>query len=327
MQSIFVPSLKPLRISFLMLPEFSLLSFAATLEPLRAANRAGAYDFYSWRIVSPDGNAVVTSSGLPFPVQGPFDPDEPRDALIVLAAFNVARHITPSLLADLRKVARRGIALGGVESGVWVLGHAGLLDGRRATTHWEDLDQLATTFPAISVLADRFVVDGNRFTTGGASPALDMVLNLIRERQGYWLALEVASIFIYDQVHKADDPQPMVSLGRLDWEEPRVSAAMRIMERHVEQPKSVRAVARAVGLSERMLEVLFRQTVNLTPRECYLSLRLKAGRRLLLDTRKSITEIAAQTGFNSASSFARRYRAAFGESPTLARKAKAVVGR
>ena len=69
-----------------------------------------------------------------------------------------------------------------------------------------------------------------------------------------WLALEVASIFIYDQVHKADDPQPMVSLGRLDWEEPRVSAAMRIMERHVEQPKSVRAVARAVGLSERMLE-------------------------------------------------------------------------
>ena len=132
----------------------------------------------------------------------------------------------------------------------------------------EDLDQLATTFPAISVVADRFVVDGNRFTTGGASPALDMVLNLIRERQDYWLALEVASIFIYDQVHKADDPQPTVSLGRLDWEEPRVSAAMRIMERHVEQPKSIRAIARAVGLSERMLEVLFRQTVNMTPREC-----------------------------------------------------------
>ena len=320
MSSIFSPSSSALKITLLVLPEFSLLSLAATLEPLRAANRASGHDHYTWRLVSDDGNPVVSSSGLLLPVQGRFEPNDNVDALIVLAAFNVVRHTTARLLTGVRKVAQRGIAIGGVESGSWVLAQAGILDGRQATTHWEDLDDFATRHPRVDVRPDRFVVDGNRFTTGGASPALDMILHLIRARNGYSLALDVASIFIYEEGRAAGDPQPMVSLGRLDWSEPRVSEAIRAMEKHIEQPVSIPAVADILGVSERTLEMLFLQTVGLSPRDYYLNLRMKEGRRLVLDTRKSITTIAIQTGFSSASTFARRFRATFGESPRQARK-------
>ena len=151
-------------------------------------------------------------------------------------------------------MARRGVPLGGVEAGAWALALAGLLSGRRATTHWEDLEEFAARFPDIDVRPDRFVVDGPRFTTGGASPALDMMLNLIRARQGYALALDVASIFIYDQSRAAEDPQPMVSLGRLGWHEPRVSAAIRLMEERVERPLAIPAIARRAGVGARTLE-------------------------------------------------------------------------
>jgi transcriptional regulator GlxA family with amidase domain len=323
MRSIFSRTPDTLDITLLAFPELSLLSLAATLEPLRAANRASGQTLYTWRLVSSDGCPVVTSSGLLLPVQGRFAPDTRADALIILAAFNVATHATPALIAKIRKAAQRVTAVGGVESGSWVMAKAGLLDGRRATTHWEDLDDFAASHPATEVLADRFVVDGNRFTTGGASPALDMILHLIRARQGYALALEVASIFIYEEVRAATDPQPTVSLGRLDWSEPRVSAAIRAMESHMERPVTISAIARTVGVSVRMLEMLFRQTVGMSPRDCYLNLRLKAGRRMVLDTRKSITEIATQAGFASASTFARRFRANFGESPGQARRQQA----
>ncbi len=325
MPELFAPSVDRLDLDILALPDLSLLCLASTLEPLRAANRVAGRTLYGWRLLSPDGAAVSTSSGLPIPVEGKFNSESVRDALIVVASFNVFRHSTPALLAGLRRAVRRGGPLGGVEAGAWVLALAGLLDGRRATTHWEDLEEFAGRFPNIDVRRDRFVVDGPRFTTGGASPALDMMLNLIRARQGYALALDVASIFIYDQSRAAEDPQPMVSLGRLGWHEPRVSAAIRLMEERVERPLAIPAIAKRAGVGARTLEGLFLRTVGMPPRDYYLALRLNAGRRLVLESRKSMTEIAATTGFGSASAFARSFRSRFGESPREARRLRNVA--
>jgi transcriptional regulator GlxA family with amidase domain len=320
MPNIFAPASEPLDIDFLVLPEVSFLSLASTIEPLRAANRVAGRTLFRRRLLSPDGQAVTSSGGLPIPVEGKFSPDEVHDALVVVAAFNIPTHATPPLLAALRRVARRGVAIGGVESGSLVLAMAGLLNGRRATTHWEDLEDFAARFPEIDVRSDRYVIDGARFTTGGASPALDMMLHLIRTRHGHALALDVASIFIYDELRAAGDPQPMVSLGQLGWNEPRVAAAIRIMEERVERPIAIPALARKAGIGPRMLETLFLRAVGMPPRDYYGALRLNAGRRLVLESRKSMTEIAAQTGFASASAFARSFRARFGESPRDARR-------
>jgi AraC family transcriptional regulator, glycine betaine-responsive activator len=325
MPTIFAPaSSEPLKIDFLVLPDVSLLSLASTIEPLRGANRMAGRTLFRRRLLSPDGNAVTTSGGIAVPVEATFSADHPRDALVVVAAFNAATHARRPLLAALRRVARRGTEIGGVESGSLVLAVAGLLDGRRATTHWEDLEEFAARFPAIDVRADRYVIDNGRFTTGGASPALDMMLHLIRVRHGHALALDVASLFIYDELRAAGDPQPMVSLGRLDANEPRVAAAIRIMEERIERPVSIPRLAREAGIGPRMLETLFLRSFGMSPRRYYGALRLNAGRRLLLGSRKSITEIAAQTGFASASAFARSFRARFGESPREVRSSRAL---
>jgi len=323
MPTIFTPASEALEIDFLVLPDVSLLSLAAAIEPLRAANRVAGRTLYKRRLLSPDGRAVQTSGGLPVQVEAPFSPEEVRECLVVVAAFNVTAHARPPLLAALRRAARRGVVMGGVESGSWVLAMAGLLNGRRATTHWEDLEEFAARFPEIDVRPDRYVIDGARFTTGGASPALDMMLHLIRTRQGGALALDVASIFIYDELRAAGDPQPVVSFGRLGGSEPRVATAIRVMEERIERPLAIPLLARRAGIGARTLETLFSRTVGTSPRRYYAALRLNAARRLVLETRKSVTEIAAQTGFTSASAFARSFRAHFGESPREARRRRA----
>jgi transcriptional regulator GlxA family with amidase domain len=317
---IFAASDDVLSIDFLLLPEFSLLSFASAVEPLRAANRVAGRTLYRWRVLSPDGAPAATSSGLSLAVDGPFDPQATSDAVVVVAAFNVARHATAGLMKGLRLCARRRLPLGGVESGAFVLARAGVLAGRRATTHWEDLVAFAESFPDITVSPSRYVVDGDRFTSGGASPTLDMMLDLIRLRQGYGLALSVASVFIYDRAHAGEDPQPSLSLGRLDWFEPRLAAAIRLIENQLDEPLPISVLAARLGISRRTLETLFVSHVGQSPQDFVRGMRLEAARRLVLESRDNMTSVATNCGFQSASAFARAFRQRYGTSPSQARK-------
>jgi transcriptional regulator GlxA family with amidase domain len=309
---------EPAKISILLVNEFSLMSLAATVEPLRAANRVAAQALYRWRLFSRDGAPVPTSSGIPIQMHGAFDADEPCDMLFVVAAFNADRQAGP-LLRALRRVARRGVPLAGIESGSWILGRAGLLDGHRATTHWEDLDEFAAAFPAVEVVTDRYVIDRNRFTAAGAAPALDMILNMVRAQHGLAVALDVASVFIYDQRQSAEDPQPIVSLGRLATINPKLAGAIRYMQAHIEAPLPIEAVARRSGVSLRLLQIFFRKQLGMSPYSYYLDLRLAAARRMLQQTDHSATKVAMAHGFSSGSALARAFRARYGISPTDAR--------
>jgi transcriptional regulator GlxA family with amidase domain len=288
------------------------------MEPLRAANRVSGQLLYRWRLLSADGAPVATSSEVPIPVMGRFDGDVRPDALAVLASFDVTRRARP-VLPTLRRLARRGVPLGGIEAGSWVLGLAGVLDHHRATTHWEDLDEFASAFPAVEVVPDRFVVDRDRFTTGGATPALDMMLELIRAQHGMSLALDVASVFIYEQARPAAEPQRIVAMGRLALSEPRVARAVRAMEETIAAPLPLAAIAAGVGVSLRTLELLFRAELGTSPHGYYLDLRLNAARRMLSHPGHRIADIAEASGFGSPSAFARAWRARFGESPRQAR--------
>lgn len=317
---IFEASDDRLDITLLVYPDAPLMSLAATLDPLRAANRVSGRQIYRWEIVSIDGTAPVTSCGLPIPIDGRFQPAHRRDLLIVLAAFNVIDHSTSRVLHAVRTGARNAAMTGGIEAGAWVLGLAGLLDGRAATTHWEDLEEFAARFPLADVRPDRWVIDGPVLTAGGAMPALDLMLALIRARQGLSVALDVASVYIYDETRAANDAQPLVSLGRLRDREPRIAAAIRLMETHLDQPLPVSGIARRVGVSARTLETLFRGAVGTSPGAYYLSLRLKAARRLVLDTRLSMADTAERTGFSSIASLSRAFRRQYGMPPTAARR-------
>jgi transcriptional regulator GlxA family with amidase domain len=328
--SIFTPSDASidgsLRVTVLLLPESSMMSLASTLDPMRAANRVARRPLFEWRIVTPDGQPALLTCGVSVAAQGAFGREEEGDALIVVAGFRHETYTDKALMALLRGARRRFRALGGVESGGWLLAQAGLLDGRSATIHWEDLEDFAGSFPEINVLPDRFVIDGRCFTSGGASPTFDLMLHLIRSRFGYPLALEVASVFIYDEAHTPNDAQPLVSLGRLAGYEPRVATAIRLMEGRLDSPLTTAAIARRLGLSSRSLEILFKQALGMGPGTYYLRLRLQAARRLLLDTRLSMQIVAVRSGFGSHSAFSRTFRQHYGLSPSAYRRAHRATG-
>lgn len=304
----------PLRLGVLVLPDANMLSLSATVDPLRAANRRAGTALYAWEFCTPAGLPVALTSGAR--IDGPSLNDAaPVDALAVVAGFNVAAHTTPGLRTGLRAVARTGVAVGGVDAGPWVLAMAGLLDGHRATTHWEDLEAFAAAFPAVDVVADRYILSGNRFTTGGAVPCIDLMLHLIRSRQGPELAARVASAFIYDTERPATAPQSRSGATRLDRAAPQVARAVRLMEALIEEPPPIAAIARRVGLSPRRLETLFARDLGQTPGTYFRGLRLAEARRLVSDTRLGFGEIAVRCGFASQAAFTRAFAAAFGAPP------------
>ena len=308
----FVPDPTPLEIEVLVIPESTLISVAAVIEPMRAANRVLGRRQFGWVITTPDGEPAPTHSGIPVPAARPFDPLASTAPLIVIGSFNIVTHMTAGLVRRLGRAGRARPMIGGVEAGAWVMARAGLLTGRQATTHWEDLEDFAATYPDIDVVPRRFVIDGNRFTTGGAGPALDLMLELIRVRLGYPLSLEVAKMFIYEQPERTEQA-PALTLARP--REPHLARAIEVMEANLAEPRSISRIARAAGVGARHLQTLFRDNLGVTPYAYYQAVRLNRARRMLIETRRPVLEIAGLTGFASPASFARAYRRQHGESP------------
>ena len=304
----------------LVLPEVNLILVASVIEPLRAANRIAGRDLYRWTLHSPDGRPVETKSGIPVPVSGAFRPSREADPLFVLASYDWRRQATRELKVQLSRTARHRAFVAGIETGSFVLADAGLLDGYSATTHWEDFEDFARAFPQVAMARDRFVIDGKRITTGGSLPTLDLMLELIRRTHGYSMALEVSRLFIYEQERTRGDLLQMPSVGMARIVDPRVQAAVTLMEETVEAPIPLSRLARRAGISARRLQGLFVELMGVAPHEHYLALRLNAARRKVIETRASFADIAAETGFNSASAFSRSYRASFSESPSETRR-------
>lgn len=316
--AIFAPAGRPLDLALLVLPHASILEVASVLDPLRAANRHLGHEGFRWRIVTPDGTPAPLTCGLSLPASGPLSAAEGAEVLIVIAGYRLNEVATRPLIRDLHRLAPRFALIGGVDAGPWVLARAGLLDGYRATVHWEDLEDLASAHPEVEVLPDRYVTDRNRMTAGGAAPAQDLMLHLIRTRHGAPLARQVAQSFIAT-ARPGTDPQ-IAPRSRDPLLDPRVARAVALMEARIDAPVPVAVIARAVGLSPRRLESLFRSGLGTTPGAHALSLRLAAARRMLTDTGHPLAEIALRTGFSSPSALSRAMRRGLGQSPSAMRK-------
>ena len=318
--SVFQAERSPLDVTFLVFSGSSIMCVASAIDPLRAANRIAGETLFDYRLVSASGDAAITTCGLPVAVSGRFDPAARTDMIVVVAGFGTQGYATGNFLQGLRRAARSARACGGVEAGTWLVARAGLLEGRAATTHWEDMEDFAAAFPGIDVRPDRYVIDGPVFTSGGASPTFDLMLHLVRSRLGMAAALDVASVFIYDQSRAATDAQPLVSLGRLDGYDPRLAQAIRLMESHIDRPFTTAAIAHRTGVTSRTLETIFQNSIGETPGAYYLRLRLYAARRLVLDTRLALADVAERCGFSSSSAFSRAFSRAFGEAPARMRR-------
>ena len=203
----------PLKVDLLVLPGSSLMTYASAAEPMRAANRLAGRALFHWRFLSQDGQPTLASAGIPLPVTARFDPAEPRDILGVIAGFGAPASRDRALIRTIYRAAKAAPLTMGIESGAWLLARAGLLDNRRATTHWEDFEEFATAFPLVDLRPDRFVADGAILTTSGAMPTFDLMVDLLRQRGGQGLALDAAGVFNYDITHRATDRQSPVAFG------------------------------------------------------------------------------------------------------------------
>ncbi len=310
-ETLFAPDPRPLSFGVLVMPETNAFSLAACVDPMRAANRRAGQAHFTWTFLSPLGGPVPLTAGFDVDTR-PLTDQPAFDVLMIIAGFRLEEQTTPDLLARLRRLAPQVRAMGGVDGGSWFLARAGLLDGRTATTHWEDLESFAARFPDIDVRRDRYVISGPYMTTGGAAPCLDLMLDLIGSRYGADLALRVAGAFLYEPLHAGHAPQRAVPAEKLALADPALGRAVALMEQTIEQPLSIALIAGLIGLSRRRLEMLFAEHLGRSPGRFFLDLRLDEARRMVTDTRLPLQEVAMRCGFSSQMAFARAFRDRFG---------------
>jgi transcriptional regulator GlxA family with amidase domain len=307
-------------IGFLLTPEFSMIAFTSSLEPLRLANRVSGQNLFAWRIYSPDGAPVMASNGVRVEVNGSFADVGPMPEIIVCAGVDVHRHDHTALMARLRRLSFYGVSLGAVCTGTYILAKAGLLDGFRCTIHWENYNAFREEFPEIEVTQELFEIDRNRFTCAGGTAAIDMMLSLISEKKGSEIAALVTDELIHHRMREANERQRMELRARLGVANTKILTVAELMERHLEEPLSCSALAKRAGLSPRQLERLFRKYVGETPTRYYLGLRLDRARQLLLQTSMPILAVGLACGFVSASHFSSSYSQYFGRTPSEERQ-------
>ncbi len=306
---------KTRRFVFVLLENFTMLSFASAVECLRIANRMAGRPAYDWRLIGEDGGRVRCSAGAEFTLDGDLDDLGRDDTLVVCSGIDVQAATTKKLLGWLRREARKGMMVGGRCTAAFTLAKAGLLDGKKATIHWENQDSFSEDFEDVTLTKSVFVVDGNRMTTAGGTSSIDLMLKLIADDLGEDLANAVADQLIYSSIRTDQDTQRLSVPTRIGVRHPKLGQVIQMMEANIEEPISPSSLARDVGMSTRQLERLFRRYLNRSPKRYYMELRLQKARNLLMQTDMSVINVALACGFASPSHFSKCYRAHYNTTP------------
>lgn len=306
---------EPSRIAFLPVPDFTLLALTSALEPLRMANQLSGQPLYEWYLVSPDGQPVYSSCGLPMHAQNSFSDDIRYDAVFVCGGRNVHRHSDELSINWLKAQAKRKKILGALCTGSYFLAKAELLDGYRCTIHWENIASAREQYPHLVISPELFEIDRDRYTCAGGIAPLDMMLCEIRNVHGAELATSISEQFMCERIRDQHDRQRVPLTQRIGTSQPKLAEAVSLMEANIEEPMTLDELSYHVGLSRRQLERLFQRYLNCVPTRYYLELRLERARQLLLQTSMPIVDIALACGFISAPHFSKCYRDTFSLPP------------
>lgn len=313
---------KTKRYVFVLMNNFTMLSFAGAIDALRIANRMvpGSYD---WVLAGEGGEKITCSSGIVFNLDMDLVEVLRDDTIILCGGTHVQEATTKRLLNWVRREARRGATIGALCTAAYVLARAGLLDGKRATIHWENQDSFIEEFPDVELTKSVFVMDGNRMTTAGGTSSIDLMLKIIASDLGEDVANMVADQQIYSSIRTDQDQQRLSIPTRIGVRHPKLSRVIQMMEVNVEEPISPSVLAKDVGMSTRQLERLFRRYLNRSPKRYYMEIRLQKARNLLMQTDMSVINVALACGFASPSHFSKCYRAHYDTTPYRERGAQA----
>ncbi len=307
-------------------PGVQSLDVSGPLEVFATANRFCPRPAYDVTVVSRGGGAVVSSSGLGLatvPAGG-----RPIDTLVVAGGDGTADAVTDRALVDwLQSAASRSRRVASVCSGAFLLAAAGLLDGRRATTHWSVCGLLSRLHPAVSVEPDRiYVRDGHVWTSAGVTAGMDLALALVVDDLGGEVALRVARQMVLFTRRSGGQSQFSTQLAAQVTSLPPLRGVLAYVAEHLDSDLSVPALARRAAMSPRTFARSFVAEVGTTPAAYVQAARVEAARRLLETTDHSTAEVARAAGFGTVETMHRAFRRTVHTTPGQYRRHFAVAG-
>lgn len=293
-----------MKVTLVMLDGVQALDVAAPLDVFAEANRfLPKKDHYQTTLVGERPDGVTSSSGMDFKVHYDYlNFHADSDLLLVAGGPRYQDYRPAAALADwLNLHARRAKRFGAICNGVFLLGHARLLDGREITTHWDHAERLVAQFPSSIVRPDKiFVRDGNLFTCGGVSAGIDLCLALVAEDWGHELALKVAKRLIVYIRRDGGQSQysPYLAVG--PDQDSLVARVLKYVTDHITEPLSIEEIADAVGVSRRTFSRAFAKHAHVTPSVFVDQVRIDFARKLLEETDVPLKTVAFRCGFNTA---------------------------
>ena len=302
------------KIGFIIYPGYQPMGLAST-APFYMANRQAAEPVYDIRMLSKHGGLVRTSVG--FHVSTVRFTEEPYDLIVVGASMEAASPETIELVRHARSHCRR---IAATCHGAFVLAEAGLLDGRRATTHWIRAGELRARYPNVRVEEDRiFIADGPVWTSAGMTAGIDLALALIEEDLGPEAARTVARrLVLYHR--RAGGQSQFSSLLELEPKSDRIQSVLTFARRNLAARLGVGDLADVAHLSPRQFSRAFLAETGQTPAKAVENLRLEGARALLEDSNHAIDVVAHQTGFGDRNRMRRAFLRAYGQSPQAIRR-------
>ncbi|HZL20608.1 MAG TPA: GlxA family transcriptional regulator [Polyangia bacterium] len=312
------------RVWFLVAPGTGALNIAGPWEVLGHANDVLGRAAYRLELVGPRRPAVRTRHGLIVGGVRPLPRDSGRLPDIAIVAGGSPRMPWPDdqarLVAWLRRHHRRIPTVVSICTGAFVLGEAGVLDGRRATTHWLHLAELQARFPTARVVDEGiFVRDGRVWTSAGLTAGIDLTLALIEEDHGHTAAMAVAKRMVLFLRRSGNQAQFSSALQRQEQEPARLPDVATFVLEHIDQALPVDRLAKGIGMSPRTLSRWCREHFDESPAELVRRLRIDEARRLLEETPLPLKDITARTGFGDASTMWRAFTQRLGVTPAAYR--------
>jgi transcriptional regulator GlxA family with amidase domain len=304
------------RIGFVVLPGFQMMSVAA-LSVFEFANREIGEPVYEVHLLSETGGSIRSSIGISVATQA-FD-DANFDTLMV-GGSAVAGSVTPRVIKFLRQALGRSRRVAATCVGAFVLAEAGLLDGRRVTTHWNRARELQARFPKVKVEEDRiFIIDGPVWTSAGMTAGIDLALAMVEKDLGADTARNVArQLVVYHR--RAGGQSQFSALLELEPKSDRIQSALTYAKRNLGTPLTVGELAKAVHLSPRQFSRAFRAETGQSPAKAVENLRVEAARLMMEQSRHPIDVVARQTGFADRDRMRRAFLRAFGQPPQVIRR-------
>jgi transcriptional regulator GlxA family with amidase domain len=298
-------------VGLIVYPNFQSLGLAVTTI-FEYANLFSEEKAYELTIVSEHGGPVRTSEGFSVNTEplgsGGFD-------TLVVTGDNDCRLPSPTLIEFLRSAPERSRRIASVCTGAFVLAAAGLLDGKRATTHWAHVRSFETTYPNVTLDDDRiFVVDGQIWTSAGMSAGMDLALAIVEKDLGLETARAIARKMVIYQRRGGGQSQFSVLL-EMDPKSDRVQMALSFAKENLASDLSIETLAEAARLSPRQFSRVFREETGQTPAKAVERLRVEAARLMMETSRHPIEIIARETGFGDRERMRQAFLRAFGQSP------------